>query len=555
MATYNRPGVYVNELPLAAAPINSAAAANAAGAVIASFAQGPDVVTRVTSWYDFVHKFGGYNASYPATFQVASFFQNGGTELYVRRVTSLKDTSKAFVAVPDANVEDPGTLLTLEAKHSGADGNNISVLFKKSGVVNQDGFYDLAVYLESLKNGVSTTTLVETFNGIIYSDPTSGDYITSVLEYGSQYVRVKAGTSVAIDSADGPELGAQLPFSGAVDPGTPLTYVDYTGDNTGDDGNVPGSPSAADATIFEEFSVVNQPLVFFLPDVTDKINTFDGVDTYVPGGFQVAKNVISLLAGWAEGNRNFVVAETAAGQTVAEALGQSFELAGTSSPGASRLAVYYPHFFVKDPLGHSANAIRKIGPSGAAVGNYLFTDRARGPFKAPAGVTTKIQDAIALEKAFTPLELDQLNTGQIDGNSASKNVVNAIRNVPGAGIVIFGARTSKQDGSANRYINMRRSLIYLEKRLNDLATFAVFENNDEILWGRLITALGSFLNDYRNQGGLRGSTVEQAFYIKCDEENNTATTIAAGEVHIEIGVALEYPAEFVVINLSQKTAE
>ena len=119
----------------------------------------------------------------------------------------------------------------------------------------------------------------------------------------------------------------------------------------------------------------------------------------------------------------------------------------------------------------------------------------------------------------------------------------------------MGARTTKQDGTANRYVNMRRSLTYIEKRLNDLGQFALFENNTEQLWARLITVLGGFLNEYRNQGGLRGTTVEESYYIKCDAENNPNSSIQAGEVHVEIGVALEYPAEFVVINLSQKTAE
>jgi phage tail sheath protein FI len=57
-----------------------------------------------------------------------------------------------------------------------------------------------------------------------------------------------------------------------------------------------------------------------------------------------------------------------------------------------------------------------------------------------------------------------------------------------------------------------------------------------------------------NQGGLRGDTAAQAFYVKCDVENNPNESIAQGEVHIEVGVALQYPAEFVVINLSQKTS-
>jgi phage tail sheath protein FI len=101
---------------------------------------------------------------------------------------------------------------------------------------------------------------------------------------------------------------------------------------------------------------------------------------------------------------------------------------------------------------------------------------------------------------------------------------------------------------------MRRSLNYINKSLSDIAETALFENNDERLWARLRTAMGAFLNDYRNQGGLRGATAADAYFVKIDAENNTNNSIALGEVHIEVGVALEYPAEFVVINLSQKTA-
>jgi hypothetical protein len=61
------------------------------------------------------------------------------------------------------------------------------------------------------------------------------------------------------------------------------------------------------------------------------------------------------------------------------------------------------------------------------------------------------------------------------------------------------------------------------------------------------------LNEYKNQGCLRGATNAQAFFIKCDAENNSAQQIANGEVHIQVGVALQYPAEFIVIDLSQKT--
>jgi len=100
---------------------------------------------------------------------------------------------------------------------------------------------------------------------------------------------------------------------------------------------------------------------------------------------------------------------------------------------------------------------------------------------------------------------------------------------------------------------MRRSLSYIEKSLSDLTQFALFENNDEKLWAQIRSTINSFLNAYKNQGGLRGTTPAQAYFIKCDGENNNATTIANGEVHIQVGVALQYPAEFIVIDLSQKT--
>jgi phage tail sheath protein FI len=160
-----------------------------------------------------------------------------------------------------------------------------------------------------------------------------------------------------------------------------------------------------------------------------------------------------------------------------------------------------------------------------------------------------------LERAFTPAELDSLNTGiyTVGGTTTYGTSVNAIRNLPGAGIVAMGARTLLQDGTANKYVNMRRSLIYIEKRLKDLTQFAIFQNNDQKLWSRLTTTISVFLNEYRNQGGLRGASPAQAYFIKIDGENNTPETIANGEVHIQVGVALEYPAEFIVINLSQTT--
>jgi phage tail sheath protein FI len=277
--------------------------------------------------------------------------------------------------------------------------------------------------------------------------------------------------------------------------------------------------------------------VFFFPDAVSRL------------AWGQASELYNIATAWAETNSNVLVIETEPDLAPVAAMTAADDLVASS-----RTAVYYPHVYIQDPLGKSSAAVRKVGPSGAVAGLYIATDTKYGPFKTPAGVDARIQDAIALERAFTPKELDQLNDGVSADGTVLTNV-NVVRNLPGAGIVVMGGRTTLQDGTANRYINMRRSLIYIEKRLRDLLQFAVFENNTEILWARINTVLGAFLNEYRNQGGLRGTTPAASFFVKCDEENNTNASIAAGEVHVEVGVALEYPTEFVVINLSQKTAE
>jgi phage tail sheath protein FI len=741
MATYNRPGVYLNELPLAAAPVNLAATANAAGAVIAAFERGSDQITKVTSWYDFTQQFGGYNAKYPATFSIGSFFKNGGSELYVKRIFPASSKKVAKSAV-NFTGNSGGTLCTIAAKHRGVDGNNLRVVIVASKTVRLDGYYDITVYYDGnnpTTNSITDDVIVEQFNGVIFHDATSGDYAPTVLAFGSDFIKILEGIETEYDAAGAvisPKVNyvvaknvlnipqaTVITLAGAPTPDVDFVYGDYTGNTVYNPAAaVPGTFAVSDCSVFKEFEVIDQPLVFFLPDVVGRVadtatgktatptsvfyddtaktakfttatahpflvgepvtlsgltsttldtsgvgtgstvalgttvtvtstanlrvgmgvtkgaggtgvlaagttiksitngTTFElslapttalaaaalvftsssltflnsyltvtAITTVSPftftvsvltggtndigssttarelsagtasfdtgSGWGIAKEVYKALQYWTDtdnsSKRHFVVIETAPSLTVDEALSQAGDLVASS-----RSAVYYPQVYIKDPLGKSGNAVRKMGPSGAVAGLYLATDRRVGPFKAAAGIDAVITDALALERAFSPSELDSLNSGTSSaGSRVGKGVVNAIRNLPGAGVVVMGGRTLLQDNTANKYINMRRSLSYIEKRLNDLSLFALFENNTETLWSRLITVLGVFLNDYRNQGGLRGTTPDQSFYIKCDAENNTNMTIEAGEVHIEIGVALEYPAEFVVINLSQKTAE
>jgi hypothetical protein len=501
MTTYGRPGVYITER-LLPAPIASAGTADAAGAVIGNFAQGPTTVTLVTSWYDFVKKFGGYNISFPATFGVGQYFQNGGSELFVKRVVS-EDAEAAAVVIASTGSGNPA-VGTVTAKNAGSYGNNLRVLITASAVADT---FDFAVYLEGRPGTASSITddvLLEQYQNVVFDDPASGDYAPSVINFLSEHITVEV-----TDGLQTP-VSTVLPLTGGTEGEEALVAADYTG-------------------AVEEFSAITRPLVVFAPGLVEEL------------GSTAAITVYNSLISWAEDNAGFVIVDTAANLAPSAAITAASALTASSSA-----AMYYPHLYIADPVGRSPQALRKISPAGAVAGLYMATDKLYGPFKAPAGIRATLRGAVALERAFTSTELDSLNSGS--------RPVNALRNLPGAGVVAMGARTQLQDGTANKYVNMRRSLNYIRKQLELLTEFALFENNDERLWAIIRTNIAVFLGEYRNQGGLRGETEEQAFFIKVDAENNPQATIAQGQVHIEVGVALQSAAEFVVINLSQKTA-
>lgn len=530
MANYNHPGVYVNELPLTVTTNAFGYSANAAGAVVAQFAKGPTAVTRVTSYSQFEDKFGSLNGSFPATYSVKMFFDNGGTDLYVRRVVAADAPQAEGNIVDTANT--PVTIATIQAKYKGNNSTLLRIKVDNEVTINSKKYFDVHVYFDDgdsdgsggsfSQTKAALNTEVERFNAVSFDQPDSSSYIKTVLDVSSNYVRVKPGTSIGTITATKTINSNYLPLAGT-ESTTALTKYDYTGDLT-------PTPvgTVASFAVFNDFNVVDQPLVVFFPDVNKFFTTQAD-----------AQYVFNSAIAWSEVyTSRFVIVDTPADLTVTSA--------GTFASGlsvTSRAAVYYPHVFIKDTA-VGGSAIRKINPAGAVAGLYLFNDRRSGPYKTPAGIGAKLYDAIALEKLLTNEDLDTLN-------SNSGYPLNAIRNVPGAGIVVMGGRTLKQDGTANRYIAMRRSLTYIEKSLSDLTQFAVFESNSEALWARITTTLSSFLNTYRNQGGLRGATPEEAFFVKCDAENNSSQSIANGIVNIDVGVALEYPGEFVVINLSQ----
>ena len=132
--------------------------------------------------------------------------------------------------------------------------------------------------------------------------------------------------------------------------------------------------------------------------------------------------------------------------------------------------------------------------------------------------------------------------------------VNCIRDFPGIGSVVFGARTLVTENPSFeqwRYVPVRRTALFIEQSLYHSLGWVVFEPNDEPLWVAIRTTIENFMLSLFNQGAFQGSTPSQAFQVKCDSSTTTQTDIDAGIVNILVAFAPLKPAEFVVIKIAQ----
>ncbi|MBB4895887.1 phage tail sheath protein FI [Streptomyces olivoverticillatus] len=204
------------------------------------------------------------------------------------------------------------------------------------------------------------------------------------------------------------------------------------------------------------------------------------------------------------------------------------------SDAAAFTALYYP--WVKVP---GVDGVpRTVPPSGHLAGVWARTDAERGVFKAPANQNLR-----------GVLDLPTLLTDDQNGELNDKGV-NCLRVFPGRGLLVWGART-RSSSRDWRYLNVRRLVSFLSDSIRQSSTWAVFEPNDDRLWAALRHSVTSFLTDQWRQGALLGRTPDEAFYVICDRTNNTSSTIDAGQVICDIGIAPVRPAEFVQFTITQ----
>ena len=495
MPTYSNPGVYVTEKPLRALPRRGSASQSVA-AFFGTATRGPAEATLISSWTDYRTLYGELDNAYNMGFAVYHYFANGGRDAYICRVVAANAVAASGVVeyFPQGESASVGNLFTYTVNSPGTWGNGVT-LEVTAGVVaasaSQIPTFNLIVKL----NG----TEVERWNEVSV-DPNNNRYLETVVNTYSKFITVAVPAATA--SAAWVFDTGSVSSSGGSE-GSAVTDSDYT-------------------NALSLLDTVEGVLLLNAPGVTSPtvVNAF-------------------LSKAEARGNSFVIIDPQADAVTVSDIGGTVVGSYNNSTYGA----VYYPMLKMVDPSKTGPGAIRTTHPGGAVAGAYVRTETARTVAKAPAGFDIDVRGALGLGTVFTSADT---------GTLYDTYNVNMFKAVPGAGIVINGARTLDKT-SPGKYIPIRRSLNFLKQALSDATAFAVFEPNDERLWTRLNVTVSSLLAEFWRAGGLKGRNATQAFYVTCDASNNTETSVANGEVHVEVGVALQYPAEFVVITISQWT--
>ncbi|MFJ9704031.1 phage tail sheath family protein [Streptomyces sp. NPDC101234] len=535
------PGVYVQEVAGGVRTITGVA--TSITAFLGRTRRGPvDRATVVDNFADYQRIFGGLSPDSTVSSAVRDFFANGGGQALVVRVTpgtvkatparltrpaatpGGKDTADATAADTTANADttaaDTGPDLVLVAAEPGSWANQLT-----AAVV-----YDSTVDLTEVATRLGTTA-DELFD-LVVTDGATGQQETirnvTVTAGARRLDQVLQAESRLVRVSDTPGLPAQRPRETTA--GQPLAVAEADagtdgGDLTEDDYTAP----ALQATHGGLYAL-DQADLFNLLCIPPPVA---GGDT-PPGVYRAA------LA-YCVRRRAVLIVDPPGGMTVATA---ATALSGLqlTGPDARNAALYYPRLLQADPA--AGGRLGAFPACGAIAGVIARTDASRGVWKAPAGLDAALAGAADLAVGLTDAETGELNPLG----------VNCLRSFPGAGLVVWGARTLRgadQLADEYKYLPVRRLALHIEESLYRGTQWAVFEPNDEPLWAQIRLNLGAFMQGLFRQGAFQGTTARDAYFVKCDRETTTADDVNLGRVNVVVGFAPLRPAEFVILQIQQ----
>jgi uncharacterized protein len=506
--TLNYPGVYIEELPSGVHTITGVATSIAAFVGWAPQGSITEAV-QVFSFSDYEREFGGLDSRSYLGYAVNQFFGNGGQQAYVVRL--------AWTDSSPAKATSVGGTLDFWASSPGQWANNFQIVVS---IQPGGSLFNIQVQdansnvLETFLN-LSVTSAVAVIDNdslfFTFVDPVTGNPPASI-------GMPAAGTGTLLGGSDGAPLQPNDGnFETALNASAAL-------------GSAPLSSTSTGLQLLNRVDIFN---LLCIPGEND-VATIGTLEQYC-----FEKRALYIVDGPE-------IASTASLNTLGPAGLSAAVLTALTGQHPENAAYYYPWVQAPDPL--AKNRPRLFPPAGFVAGIYANTDSSRGVWKAPAGIDAGLAGVSGLQYVLTDAENGVLNV----------QAINCLRQFKVYGNVVWGARTlagNDQAGSQWKYVPIRRLALFLESSLYDGTQWVVFEPNDERLWSQIRLNVGAFMQGLFLQGAFQGTTPQQAYFVKCDAENNPQSSIDLGIVKILVGFAPLYPAEFVVIQIQQMAGQ
>ncbi|MEU3838706.1 phage tail sheath family protein [Streptomyces sp. NPDC028635] len=508
MPTYLTPGVYVEEVQSGARPIEGVGTAVAAFVGFAG--NGPfHTPTLVTSWDQYTQLFGGFTEGAYLPHAVYGYFANGGGAAYIVRIGGRADDASAPATGDTARRPAPAAQPValggfLVAARPGVTGVSVEIADADGENPPEDRFKVLVRQGDQVAETYEASVR-KNVKGYLVNQVRASRLIQVAEQQGAAQTRPAAQTLAVPDAPAAPAATAS-----DVARLDPAEYVGDAGARTG----------------FGGLESIDEITMVAVPDL---MSAYQRGDIDAEGVRTVQLAVISHCEQMGD---RVAVLDTPPGLTAQQVRTWRNDEAGYDSRYAT---LYYPWVRVFDP---AAGRNTTVPPSGHIAGVWARSDAERGVHKAPANEV--VRGAVDLELRLSKGEQDLLNPIG----------VNCVRAFPGRGVRVWGARTLSSD-PAWRYLNVRRLFNYLEESILLGTQWVVFEPNDDRLWSSIRRNVTAFLTEEWRRGALFGRTAEEAFYVKCDRDNNPQESIDQGRVVCEIGVSPVKPAEFVVFRLAQ----
>ncbi|PCR92229.1 phage tail sheath family protein [Natrinema ejinorense] len=578
MPEYLSPGVYVEEVDSGTKSVEGVSTSTAG--FLGETERGPVEPKLITSFAEFKRTFGSSPQSSDLDVAVDGFFKNGGSRCYVGRVAAADATDVATTTLVD---EDRNDVLKVEATGPGQWGCSVAAIVE-DGPLYEEGeneYFKLTLRYWSCD--------IEEVSKPTSDQPDPAPDVEEVYEdmsadpESSKFYEKQIPGSALVDLE---QLGAGRPAEGLswLSRDVPEEYSDGgLLQLDGESETAAYIPDDLEDRAYNELQGIAEPFEIDASQSQDDLQA--DLEAVRDGELEVDVDVVSDLSQKPENeevtlsdyegvnkpgmrtglsafreldgvslmcipDENDIEGLTEALVAHCENMGERFAvLQAPQNAGAisdmetpvdsSYAAYYYPWIETKDPF---TNRKKLVPPGGHITGIFARSDAEHGVHKAPANEV--VRGILGVQHNITKGEQDILNP----------RGVNCIRSFQGRGIRLWGARTASSDPSW-KYVNVRRLFLYIEQSIDEGTQWAVFEPNDEDLWARVRQSAENFLTTVWRDGGLQGSTADEAFYVKCGEETMTQDDIDNGRLIVEIGIAPVKPAEFVVFRISQDAGD